>query len=270
MRRGLIFAVITIAVLNNGCWGRKFFRAPGVTMETSAKVDSLIDANMTLQRRVYSLEQAVSGQKEYSRSVNAQRKLDLEELKDQMNVIMQMLDESGSASAWKPPKREVVAQPRTGQEATRPDSSSTGHGVEIQPDSSAIEPAAAIPGPEEMYRQLYLDFSRMEYQLAIEESDDFFREYPDHPLGEQVRFIRGECYIEMEKYFDALKEFSSILQQYPQGKKIPSALLRMAVSYHNIGDDDLAAGIARRLLREYPGSEEAAVAREQFGEILGE
>ncbi len=269
LRRGWVLLVRAIMVIHIGCWGRKFFLAPGTTMETSAKVDSLIDRNMILQRRIYALERAISDQKDYSRNVNAQTKLDLEELKDQLNVLLQVLDETDRGGTWTPrPRRESIEEPVSGETALSPDSVSSGDGEASPADTLLKEPVIMVPGPDVMCRQLYLDFSRMEYQIAIEESEDFFAEYPAHPLGEEVRFIRGECYMELKKYFDALKEFSSVLQEYPRGKKIPSSLLRMAVAYHSIGDDDLAAGVVRRLVREYPGSEEASVARERFGDML--
>ncbi len=261
--------ILAILVIDNGCWGRKFFHAPGAAIETSAKVDSLIGLNMVLQRRVYALEKAISDQKDYSRGVNAQARLDLEELKDQLNALLQTLDETDRSEAWKPRAGSVpVKRPAAGQTSFSPDSVSSVEGKSSHSDSLLEEPVVSVPGPDVMFRQLYLDFSRMEYQLAIDESEDFFTEYPADPLGEEVRFIRGECYMELKKYFDALKEYSSVLQEYPRGKKIPSSLLRMAVAYHNIGDDDLAAGVVRRLVREYPGSEEATVARERFGGML--
>ena len=42
----------------------------------------------------------------------------------------------------------------------------------------------------------------------------------------------------------------------------------MAVLYEKIGENDLAAGVARRLIREYPSSEESAEARDRFGGML--
>ena len=97
-----------------------------------------------------------------------------------------------------------------------------------------------MPSPQEIQRQVYLDFSRGEYQLALEGSEVFLEAYPDHPLGEEVHFIRGECFIEQDKHFDSLKEFSIILKRYPHGNRVPAALLRMAVSYEKTGQSGLA------------------------------
>ena len=85
-------------------------------------------------------------------------------------------------------------------------------------------------------------------------------------MTEDVRFIRGECFLELDKDHDALREFSTILQDYPRGRKTPAVLLRMAITYDRTGDSELAQGVADRLLREYPDSEEAAEVRERFGD----
>jgi tol-pal system protein YbgF len=140
----------------------------------------------------------------------------------------------------------------------------TGDGGVLAPDSA--DASGSLPTPEEMYRQIYLDFSRMEYEIALEESEVFLSEYPGDPMTEDVRYIRGECYLELDKDHDALREFSTILQDYPRGKKTPAVLLRMAITYDRTGDEELAQGVAGRLIREYPDSEEAAEARERFGE----
>ena len=294
---------VTVVVCE-GCWGRKFFRMPRETIDTSTKVDSLLKENARLQRRVYLLEMGLNEQQDYNRTVSAQTKIDLEELMDQMNALQQMLREAmpGVSFGYQPGRRAEVdaagtaaAQPGpgggpadeggpsdvVGEDAAGADVSPgttgegterVGTGTETPADSGAAVPGSGIvvPGPDEFQRQIYLDFSRREFQLALEESDLFLGEYPDHPLGEDIRLIRGECYMEQDKHFDALKEFSILLQQYPNGRKVPAALFRMAVSYERIGEREIAAGVVRRLIREHAYSEEAGAAEERFADLLNE
>lgn len=263
---------MALMACNGGCWGRKFFQAPRETLETSVKVDSLLKENMILQRRIYQVEKSLEEQRDYSRSVNAQTKIDLEELKDQLNALLQLLEEEGRAAAYRLDRETGAGRPG-GEDSpsVSPDSLPVSVDEEFPgADSASVASPGTVPTAEEIHRQIYLDFSRMEYQIALDESDIFLREYADHPLEQEVRLIRGECFTELEKYFDALKEFSSILQKYPRGEQVPPALLRMAVAYDKIGDRDLAAGVVRRLVREYPESEEAAVARERFPGMLSD
>lgn len=259
--RILILVPVTAATLVlGGCWGRNFWDAQEATLQIDAKADSLLEENAILQRRVYHLETLLEGQQEQLRRSGARTSMDLEEIKDQINVLYVLLEEGQQAPVQRSvrhPSVETQTIPVIPDTASSPDSlPGTGDG--------AI--SGTIPGPEEMYRQIYLDYSRMEYEIALEESEEFIRAYPGDPMTEDVRYVRGECYLELDKDHDALREFSTILQDYPRGKKTPAVLLRMAITYDRTGDTELAQGVAGRLIREYPNSEEAAEARERFGD----
>ncbi len=261
----IVVSVSAATLVFGGCWGRNFWNAQETTLAIDSKVDSLLGENALLQRRIYHLETMLEGQQEQLRRSGARTSMDLEEIKDQINALYVLLEEEQHA-----PVQRSVRHPstRTGvipDTVSSPDSLPvTGDGAVSFSDSAAA--AAAVPTPDEMYRQIYLDFSRMEYEIALEESEEFLREYPGDPMTEDVRYVRGECYLELDKDHDALREFSTILQDYPRGRKTPAVLLRMAITYDRTGDSELAQGVAGRLIREYPDSEEAAEARERFGD----
>ncbi len=263
----IVVLVSAAALVSGGCWGRQYWNAPESTIATEAKVDSLLGENAILQRRVYHLETLLEGQQEQLRRSGARTSMDLEEIKDQINSLYVILEEGQQAPVQRSvrhPSAQIPVIPDTG---SSPDSLPvTGDGAVLLPDSAEAAGSISIPGPEEMYRQIYLDFSRMEYEIALEESEEFLREYPGDPMTEDVRYVRGECYLELDKDHDALREFSAILQDYPRGKKTPAVLLRMAIAYERTGDSELAQGVAGRLMREYPDSEEASEARKRFGE----
>jgi tol-pal system protein YbgF len=296
-RAGFGALLACLVMIEGGCWGRNFFRMPGATQATSTKVDSLLKENALLKERIARIELTLKDDQEFARGNNAQLKMDLEELKDQLNALQESLREAEERSSPRPAERRRSARPDTvgvsthGQsagtgsasspprpEAARADSlqsvaertaegSRTGGGGE--PDTAGAG-AASAPPPEELYRQIYLDYSRREYQVALDESESFLNEYPDDPLVEETLFLRGQCLMELGNHNDALKEFSTLLQRFPRGKRAPGALLRMAISYEALGQKELAAGVARRLIKEHPHSEEATAAEERFSAILQE
>ena len=235
-------------------------------MGIDSKVDSLLEENAVLQRRVYHLETLLEGQQEQIRRNGAGNSMDLEEIKDQIDALLLMIEENQRQVPVQRSVRHPSARLRETPDTTAA-ADSIPEAVTGAADSVAVETA---PSPEEMYRQIYLDFSRMEYEIALEESEAFLREYPGDPMTEDVRFVRGESFLELGKDLAALSEFSAILQDYPRGRKTPAVLLRMALTYERTGDSQLARGVAGRLMREYPDSEEAAEARERFGETPDE
>ena len=261
----IVTSVLAAALVFGGCWGKSFWNAQESALATETKVDSLLEENAILQRRIYHLETMLEGQQEQLRRSGARTSMDLEEIKDQINALYVMLEEGRQGTVQTSVRHPSVQTPVIPDTASLPDSLPVAGGEAVSLSDSAAA-ASSVPVPEEMYRQIYLDFSRMEYEIALEESEVFLHEYPGDPMTEDVRFIRGECFLELDKDHDALREFSTILQNYPRGRKTPAVLLRMAITYDRTGDSELAQGVAGRLLREYPDSEEAAEARERFGD----
>lgn len=283
-----------VAILEAGCWGRSFFRAPTETLATSSKVDSLLRENALLRERIAAIELALRRNEELSRGANAQLKIDLEELKDQLGAIQEMLRESQESTPFKPsgrrePVRSDTSQVRqllpsgAGTRASLPraadadtaaggaiDTTALAQRAAGGQSDSAGAAAAPAPPPEELFRQIYLYYSKREYQLAVDEAAGFLAEYPDDPLCQEVYFLRGESLAALGNHLEALKDYSTLLQRYPGGKRAPGALLRMAISYETMGQTELAAGVARRLIAEHPQSSEARTAEERFRAILQE
>ncbi len=287
-KRNLYIGLLLLfAVLNSGCWGAKFLEMPQRSIDTSSAVDTLIAREKNLEKHLDELHEQFVRQQEYLRITAATTKMDAEAIKDQLNAMRQMLLESSrirpsQGNSIPSRQRDDSPTPRRRIEkdtlaaVSKSDSLLVGFDSKsvsdslgrTAPDSALTDGPGNIPSAEVIYRQIYLDFSRMEYQISLDDSKLFLEEYSEDPLAQEVIFIRGECFIEQDKFFDALKEFSKILKKYPNGKKVPAALLRMAIAYDRIGDSDLAAGVIRRLVRDYPYSEEVAVAKEKFGEML--
>lgn len=275
MRHTITRALVSLCALAcalplGGCWGRNFWRAQEASIETSVKVDSLLRENALLQRRVYQLEKALDEQREFVRRSGARTSTDLEEIKDQLSALLGMIDETGRTLPPRSVQPPVTDPARESPVPLEPDSTAAPGAADAARSDDDPPDAAPAPSAEQIYRQIYLDFSRMDYEIALEESAVFLSEHPHDPLLEEVRFLRGECFMELGRDFDALKEYSTLLQEFPRGRRSPAALLRMAMSYERIGDRALAAGVVRRLVREYPASGEAAEARVRFSGMLDE
>lgn len=234
--RAAVVALLALAAaLEAGCWGRSFFRAPTETLATSSKVDSLLRENALLRERIAAIELGLRRNEELSRGANAQLKIDLEELKDQLSAIQEMLRESQESTPYKPSERRAPARSDTSRvrqllpsgggastSASRTAGADTARGGAIDTtsiargtvDSTADSAGAAeapAPPPEELFRQIYLYYSKREYQLALDEAAGFLAEYPDDPLCQEVYFLRGESLMGLGNHLDALKDFSMLL-----------------------------------------------------------
>ena len=279
---------------------------PSETLSVSHKVDSLLAVNAALHRRLDEIEKRLAEQEDFTRGSRAQLKLELEQVLDEINAIREVIRQENlpfsrtgrgvrrrglstrdtlgqgelvpdttlrktptgitelvnSGASERAGKRSAASQPEVSarEKIARMDT------TESKPDTS-IHREGKIPDPEELYRQAYLYFNRGDYELAVEELDILLKNYPSDPLYESALYLKGESFFEKGDYFDAIKQFSMMLSSFPKGKNVPGALLRMALAYEKIGDHDMAIVLARRLVREYPYTDESAVAKDHFKEL---
>lgn len=70
-------------------------------------------------------------------------------------------------------------------------------------------------------------------------------------------FLNGEFYMKRDLYDSALIYFERVVEEYPETRTAPRALLRMVEAYREIGYGDEAEATLERLLEEYPDSPEA-------------
>lgn len=279
---GIVLSLLALAALH-GCWGEAFVRAPVETIETSSKIDSLLKENAVLKERVALIEEALCRAEERDRSANAALKTDLDELKDQLNAVSETLRETQEGKTYRPARQKLssrdtmqnASEAILGSEESRSDSSTLSRfqsidssGAPAEAKENSAHSKKSVPSPEDLHRTIYLAYSRREYENALDESEVFLSEYPDDPLMQEVLYLRAQTLTELGRPEDALKEYSTLLQLFPGGKRAPGALLRMAITYESMGQAELAAGVVRRLIAEYPRSSEARAAEERFSDIL--
>lgn len=133
-----------------------------------------------------------------------------------------------------------------------------------QPIYVAPNPAPA-PRPE-------ADLSVREYQAALqlvtsrrfEEADaaltQFLRAHPDHPYADNAMYWRAETLYARRDFSAAERELSEMVRRFPQGNKVPDALLRLGFCRQRQGDPEGARQYFRRVVAGYPGSVAARLA----------
>lgn len=73
----------------------------------------------------------------------------------------------------------------------------------------------------------------------------------------QKEYMNGEYYYKRRALDSSLLYFENLLRDYPNSAYVPKALLRIVQVYHRLGYEEEMQEALERLLREYPGTEEA-------------
>lgn len=146
---------------------------------------------------------------------------------------------------------------------------------------AVIEPAVVAPGtdaavtadgdttisigepdlPEdEFYARAKTTFDAGRYAEARLMFEDFLKFYPESKIVDSAAFWIGDTYYREENYERAILEYQNLLDNYPNGNKVPAALYKQGLAFIALGDNNNGKILLEDLVRRYPDAQEARVA----------
>jgi tol-pal system protein YbgF len=148
----------------------------------------------------------------------------------------------------------------------------TGEG---RPSSSERPPADAAgtkpipPGlsPEKIYQVAYGDYTKGNFDLAIEGFAAYLTSFPQGSLAANAQYWLGECYYSRREFARAVDEFDKVIKNYPKSAQAPSALLKKGYSHLELLDKNKGRQTLDLLIKRYPQSREATLAKERLRQI---
>jgi tol-pal system protein YbgF len=120
------------------------------------------------------------------------------------------------------------------------------------------------PGPKELYDAAYLDITRGNYELAQSAFAEFLKRYPAHDLADNAQYWMGEGYYAQKKYPQALAEFQKVSDNYAGKDKEAAAMYKAGLCFKELGEVPKAKEKWRALVKKYPKSPEAGLAKEKL------
>jgi len=129
--------------------------------------------------------------------------------------------------------------------------------------------ASTVSGAAALYEKGQQLAAAEKAEQAREVLDSFLAKYPNDKLVPNALYWKGETYYAQKDYPQAILAFKDVTQRFPKHAKAQAALLKIGMSYKNVGDADNAVFYLRTLVDEHPGSEPAKLARKLLEEIPG-
>ena len=126
---------------------------------------------------------------------------------------------------------------------------------------------AEKPDSEQLYSDAYKVFVEHEYETAKTKFQEFLNLFPDTEYSDNAQFWIGECLYFQDKYEEAILEYEKVIQNYPKGNKVPNALLKQALSFLKLGDKASSRLLLQRVMKDFPGTTPAEIARSKLLEI---
>jgi TolA-binding protein len=130
---------------------------------------------------------------------------------------------------------------------------------ELATSNTSAEPGSRI------YRDGLIAMKAGRYPSAIARFQAFQRAHPKSPLAEPAEYFSANALFEQgardpSNYNQAILQFNDLAMRYPRGRFAASAQLREAQAFLRINDSLDARLTLQKLVRDHPGTPEAAAA----------
>ena len=142
----------------------------------------------------------------------------------------------------------------------------------IEKPAAAIVPAPAakikqeLP-EEEIYRMAKQAFDQGDSDAAREKFQELIRQFPKSERADNAQFWIGEIYYREKWYEKSILEYQKVIENYPNGNKVPASLLKQGFAFLNLGDKSNSRLILEELIRKYPDSTEAKIAKDKLKDL---
>ena len=120
---------------------------------------------------------------------------------------------------------------------------------------------------EAAYRHAFNLLKQSLYDPAIKAFREFLVRYPGAEQADNAQFWLAEAYYVNGRFGQALVEYSTLVQRYPESSKLEQAKLKAAFCQHELGHVEAARRQLDEITRQYPGTTAASLAQDRLAEI---
>lgn len=137
-------------------------------------------------------------------------------------------------------------------------------GVGVGAAEATAEPKNDV---EAAYNACYKLFKEGQYVKAREEFVKFLKQYPKTAFSDNAQFWIGETWYVEDKFERAIVEYQKVVKDYPNGDKVPYALLKQGMAFQKLGDKASAKIVYNQVIKKYPQTNQARVAKAKLTEL---
>lgn len=216
--------------------------------KSQADLDFMLEP---LQREIQILKNAVEENREYLQRTQGLPEQEMMTFRKDFDVRLNALEAKIDKA-----RKEMEAKLNKVSKASR-----------AQPKKEPPPPkreASTGEAMEALYKNAKQTYERKDFAAAREKFKAFLTVYPKGELSDNAQFWIGECYYSEKEYEKAIIAYDDVLKKFPKGDKIPSALLKQALCWQELGDKTFAQSLLKRVIREHPHTQQAKIAKEKL------
>jgi tol-pal system protein YbgF len=219
------------------------------------------------QREVKRLTDLLAEQNAFFRKSTQDRRLQdeamqttLREMTERLSELDARLQSQAAAAAAAAAVAAAAAPPVAAPTADGPPGA---EGGPVAPPP-APAPVTAPPPARELYSQAYADYTRGNYDLAMQGYREYLRYYPDTELSDNAQYWIGESLYAKKLFPEAVEAWDELVRAYPASDKLPDGRFKRAMALERLGRRKEALGEYRAVADRYPNSEAGRKAKERL------
>jgi len=117
---------------------------------------------------------------------------------------------------------------------------------------------------DEIYRMGKQAFDQGDSDAARTKFQELIERFPNSQQADNAQFWIGEIYYREKWYEKSILEYQKVIENYPKGNKVPASLLKQGFAFMNLGDTANSRLILQELVKKYPQSNEAKIAKDKL------
>jgi tol-pal system protein YbgF len=114
------------------------------------------------------------------------------------------------------------------------------------------------------YETAWRALEKKDYRGAISRFKEFLQKHPKSRLANHAQYLIGESHYALREFDQAILEFDAVRSRYPQGEKVPAALLKQGFAFAELGEKVNARLILQEVVEKYAQSPEAVQAKQRL------
>jgi tol-pal system protein YbgF len=136
----------------------------------------------------------------------------------------------------------------------------------LEPRPVTVDGKAATVGRDEQaaYDAALVLFRASDFQGAIRSLDTFLVRYPQSIYVPSAHYWIGSAHYALKDYKAAIAAQQVVVERFADSPRAPEAMLNIAASQADLNQRTNARNTLNRLIKEYPDSESAKLARERL------
>jgi len=117
---------------------------------------------------------------------------------------------------------------------------------------------------DDIYRMAKQAFDQGDSDSARGKFQELLERFPKSERADNAQFWIGEIYYREKWYEKSILEYQKVIENYPNGNKVPASLLKQGFAFLNLGDKANSRLILQELVKKYPKSNEAKIAKDKL------